>query len=1070
MNRRSCLFFLLCFLLLNGIYYVTENMEDNACVLEVNIDNESRPELYYSFGTENFSDEQMVMGEWSENGEIVKFLFPSKNIQLIRIDFSNDINNVQLKCIKFLSNPFWIKRVSAEQIVECIKETSNVSEISIVDSEIHFTTLGKDSYIVISDFDKVYSVEPRARGVVAEILIIIVSWLLIYIYRFFIYIRNRLREKVFQDYFHNLVNSLYIFIKRFCEKEERVYILSVTLIFAFIYLPIIINNNMYMYIDIGADTYCGEWPGIAYARSWLSDMKLYDMSVGIGEPTFLIITGSIFNPFHWCTLLFDEYNIPIGLYIGLILKNIVLSYYSYKYIKINNINGISRVVSSLVIVFSGWMVGWGQFYQFGTVYVFFIMALYGFKVWLKDSSFTVLIISLCMLAIASPYFCYMVLFFLATYYILYVMQRDKWRKENIKDTFLHGLKTLGVVLLSLGISAIILMPIIEDMLRSPRVNGDMAPSLALGSTKDYASMFFRMFSNNILGINNFIGVRNWYESPFLFVSILFLFSIIIFLLDRSNWKRYGKYIFITLFACIFMNFSSIIFNGFSTISYRWTFVFVPLFALALGNSFNKLGERKYKITSLSVAALFDIIFLEYGFWLRDNPPGESVVWTSLSWIFVLLNGYLICILFIKNAKLKQFTLLGILVIELSANGYYSVNRPGLLSNQFKETCPYFDDSNIAIDYLNKMDDSFYRISKKYASIDLNDNLIQHYAGERRYSAALSGALWDLISFFDLQVPQSNYFYGFDDKQALRNISMGKYRFTMSNENYFGYQKIAECGEVKIHKNMNSLTFGVLYDDYIVENEMDGLDSYERQDALYSTVVLEKHIKEDIPVLSSETVKGKLTHLGVVDTVVKEKDDTLKMDIERNSGPILIRLTGKEASGTIAIHTDTKEEVEENRLSFSQVNGEKTYYIDTLNINSIDIEKREGSIENVIIEKVDEKELTEKCSVLKNQTISIDFFSDTMIRATSRSDVDNILLLPILYDKNWNVIVNGEKQELYKADGGYTAIYLSRGNNKIEIKYISNSFYLGIIITLISTCILLVIIHYKKAGKGLKKTL
>ena len=82
-------------------------------------------------------------------------------------------------------------------------------------------------------------------------------------------------------------------MRKFFKKEEVIYGLLVIVVFSIIYLPILINNNMYMYIDIGADTYCGSWPNIAYARALLSDMKLYDMGIGIGGSTVPIISAWI---------------------------------------------------------------------------------------------------------------------------------------------------------------------------------------------------------------------------------------------------------------------------------------------------------------------------------------------------------------------------------------------------------------------------------------------------------------------------------------------------------------------------------------------------------------------------------------------------------------------------------------------------------------------------------------------------------------------------------------------------------------------------------------------------------
>lgn len=197
MSKRLVAVFVLIFSLLNCVYYIPKYANKNFLLLDVEMDSKEQIELYYTSGMDPFSDEQMVLGEWNERGEEVTFLLPNKNFQVFRIDFSNEVNNVEVKGIRCLNNPFFIQKIIADEISQCIKETNNISEISSVDGKLHFTTLGRDGYIVISDFESSFSLIPRLGVLIEELLILILTCSLINIKNQIFFIRTKSGIKKF---------------------------------------------------------------------------------------------------------------------------------------------------------------------------------------------------------------------------------------------------------------------------------------------------------------------------------------------------------------------------------------------------------------------------------------------------------------------------------------------------------------------------------------------------------------------------------------------------------------------------------------------------------------------------------------------------------------------------------------------------------------------------------------------------------------------------------------------------------------------------------------------------------
>ncbi len=77
------------------------------------------------------------------------------------------------------------------------------------------------------------------------------------------------------------------------------------------------------------------------------------------------------------------------------------------------------------------------------------------------------------------------------------------------------------------------------------------------------------------------------------------------------------------------------------------------------------------------------------------------------------------------------------------------------------------------------------------------------------------------------------------------------------------------------------------------------------------------------------------------------------------------------------------------------------------------------------------------------------FSDTNIKADIECLEEKILFIPIPFNKNWNVFINGKSTKIYRADAGFMAVVLPKGNSEIIIKYEANHFYIGCFVSCIS---------------------
>lgn len=371
---------------------------------------------------------------------------------------------------------------------------------------------------------------------------------------------------------------------------------------------------MYMYIDIGADTYCSYWPSLSYVQNLLKHITTWDMSLGLGAPTIMQLCYFLIDPFNWIILFFPAKTMYIGIFLSLILKYIVLAVVAYAYISKMHISNDSLIctIAASSIVFSGWFVGWGQHYSYATMYVFFIMLLLLFERWLQNQKWLGFVFALSYLCMMTLYYSYMVLLFLSVYYLCRYFCIN--RKFCLKTFVIHGLKTSGICFLGIGCSAILFLPAMEEILNSPRVGGNYSLSVRFSSIKEIGSFILRLFSNNILGVNEtFTGYGNYYEAPFMYAGILGILLIPILFHKTNRKKVYCVIAGISIAAILFSQNTALLFNALSAVTYRWTFVYVPIAALGTGLALEKLKNNQSNVDGLITCSFLGAVFLVIGY-------------------------------------------------------------------------------------------------------------------------------------------------------------------------------------------------------------------------------------------------------------------------------------------------------------------------------------------------------------------------------------------------------------------------------------------------------------------------
>ena len=96
------------------------------------------------------------------------------------------------------------------------------------------------------------------------------------------------------------------------------------------------------------------------------------------------------------------------------------------------------------------------------------------------------------------------------------------------------------------------------------------------------------------------------------------------------------------------------------------------------------------------------------------------------------------------------------------------------------------------------------------------------------------------------------------------------------------------------------------------------------------------------------------------------------------------------------------------------------------------------------------------ALLADEVLNLTHFSETKVNGTVTALKDGILYTSIP-GKNWNVYVDGEKSELLLIDNTMAAVRLSKGTHEVEFRYLNKSFVAGVIISLVSLAIFIMLL-------------
>ena len=125
------------------------------------------------------------------------------------------------------------------------------------------------------------------------------------------------------------------------------------------------------------------------------------------------------------------------------------------------------------------------------------------------------------------------------------------------------------------------------------------------------------------------------------------------------------------------------------------------------------------------------------------------------------------------------------------------------------------------------------------------------------------------------------------------------------------------------------------------------------------------------------------------------------------------------------------------------------------------------MERLVLEGMGSKDTVPEKAIASSEAVVIDApIRDDHLQGIIHAPQDGYVMFAIPYEKGWMIRVDGEKQNIYRANLAFQGIAVKKGEHTVELDYQAPGFYPGVAVSALS-CLVLFVLLYKR-HYGLKK--
>lgn len=500
---------------------------------------------------------------------------------------------------------------------------------------------------------------------------------------------------------------------------------------------------------------------------------------------------------------------------------------------------------------------------------------------------------------------------------------------------------------------------------------------------------------------------------------------------------------------------------------------------------------------------------------------------NISGISLFLIALVLCYLIVKsNVKgeglkkllgsknLAKYIVYNTLFVVLITSGIYCFI---LSPNNALNT--YYQNKNLYSEVLKH--DGIYRVEQDTyvggVKSFSNDGIYYNYPSTASYNSITNGKILEFIEEYDIANSNNSVGYnGFNGRSRILAINHVKYVIVRESDkvtppygfSYYTYVYVSKYdddlkmyhkdGNILKDENGNEvlekayiyinnllLNFGVIYDSYLTYEDVSSLNSVEKELLLTKTIIVDGEkedvakFSEELSVNRTEVLVFSLENIEVEDKIFNVEDNgKLRFTIPNvNREEVYINIEGIKNLDYYKSYTTTyytnlySKSVQTYGYASNMYIENKDHlvnlgYYEDANDLEVVIEFTKGiyNIESIGYYLVDVSSLNQETNKLNANALSDVQITNSTITGKINTETSGYMFLSIPYSSGFRAFIDGIEVDILKANTGYMAIFVQKGNKELEIKYFTPGLEIGLYVSAVALIAFILILRFELVNK------
>lgn len=765
----------------------------------------------------------------------------------------------------------------------------------------------------------------------------------------------------------------------------------------------------------------------------------YSYQVGMGSNFLALYVYYLASPFHFLAFLVPEkYLMEFMSYLVILKIGFCgLSFFAYLRYHFGK-KDPAMLFFSCFYALSGFLAAYNWNIMWLDCVILTPLILLGLERLVKQGKSVLYCVTLALSIYTNYYISIMICIFLVLYFAVLVCSeyKDEKKKGYLGRFVLYSL-------LAGGMAAVLLVPEVCAISQTHFGKPDFPHTL-----KTYFSVL-DVLARHCMCVVTERGLDHW-PNIYCGVAVFLLLPLYVFQEKLAPRKRFAR---LALVGFLLLSFSTNVLDFFwhgmnypDSLPARQSFLYIFLIIVLCYEAYLHLDTvAPKKIIWVYAGAVLFLLGVDK---FVDQEAFETGI-VALTLLFVTVYAVLLYFYRTRESGMWKILLATLTLVTVTAetgiNTYNTsvgtTGRSAYLENQ--------EDYKALYQWTREQEDGgdFYRM-EKFTRKTKNDGTLAGYPTASVFSSTLNSQVMELYTRLGMR--HSKVYYGYDGATPLVSALLNvRYLFGESDKyenSLFTYE--TKSGTVFLYRTVHELPFG-----YVAPTGFDLAEEYENNGlAQQNALVDQLGIEESLFVRQEAEKRGD-------NVVFTPGEKGIYYGLLTDSGTKKVEIVGG------PLETETYNDLKKGSV----------LYLGNLEVGeSITLQNADEDDDtpgiSVDVYRLDEGVLQQAVARLSNQSMTDVVYDSTHLSGSLSLKEAGRLILSVPYEKGWKITINGEEREPEQFGGALIAFDLEPGDYTIEMHYVPQGKYVGILISMVSIAVFLALWEGKRRKERKRKAL